>query len=353
MRAYLHYSHTLDPVRWMREYQQGLLPDKLPYGLDRIAEFGVEVTLRSRPQTGALPGVGQRGTRLLTGGLELPDLVRNREERRAADVVLCWDERAGAYAAARSHLPGEPPVATGVVWLTDLEHAGVGRRWPAVRGLASAACIFVNAAAQLDVLERWGVPPERRHFIHMAVDADFWGAERFEPEPDLVVGAGNDRHRDHSLLVEAVRGLRERRPAARIELATHHPVDVPEGLGLRHPRLDHREMRGLYGRGSVVALAVQPNLHLSGLTVVLEAMAAGRPVVVTEMPGISDYVVHGETGLLVQRDPNAIADALEAVLSDPDRAYEMGRSGRARLEARFTTRHLAEGLAGLLRSVGK
>jgi len=112
-------------------------------------------------------------------------------------------------------------------------------------------------------------------------------------------------------------------------------------------------MRELYARASVVALSVKPNLHLSGLTVVLEAMASRRPVVVTEMPGISEYVVHGETGFLVPRDADALADALEVVLSDPERAEEMGHAGRVRLESRFTTQHLAEGLAGLLHAVGK
>jgi glycosyltransferase involved in cell wall biosynthesis len=349
----VHYSHTLDPAGWIRDYENGLVPDKLPYGLDRIADYGIDLTVRSRPRSGVVRRQAERASRFMTGGFELPDLVRNRNERRAADVVLCWDERAGAFAAARSHFPGEPPVATGVVWMTDLERTGLDRRLPAIRGLASAACVYVNAPAQLDVLARWGVPPDRRHFIHMAVDADFWGAEPIEPELDLIVGAGNDRHRDHQLLVEAVRQLRARRPTARLELATHHPVDVPSGVGLRYPHRDHRQMRELYGRASVVALAVKQNLHLSGLTVVLEAMAAGRPVVVTEMPGIAEYVIQGETGFLVSRDAGAIVDALETVLADPERANEMGRLGRARVANRFTTRHLAGNLAALLHSVGK
>ncbi len=352
-RAYLHFPHTLDPAHWSREYEAGRVPDRLPYGLNRLVDFGVEISVRDLPRGGPIRQVAARGSRLLTGGFELPDLLRNRTERRAADVVLCWDERAGAYAATRSRIHGEPPVATGVVWLTDFGGRGLGRRAPAVRALASADCIYVNAPAQLDVLARWGVPEDRRHFLFMAVDQEFWGAASSRPEPGLVVGAGNDRHRDHRLLVEAIRRLHMRRPTTRLELATHHQVEVPANLGIRHPQLNHCGMRTLYARATAVALCVTPNLHLSGLTVVLEAMAAGRPVVVTEMPGIRDYVVDGETGFLVNRDPEAIADALELLLVDSDRASTMGRAGRERLDQNFTTQHLAEGLAGLIHTIGK
>jgi glycosyltransferase involved in cell wall biosynthesis len=350
-RAYLHYSHTVDPAEWASRHEQGLVPDRLPYGLDRMGEFGVSVSTRGLPRVGKARGLAQRATRLATGGFELPDLVRDRHERCSADVVVCWDERAGAFAAARSRLPGEPPVATGVVWLTDF--ARLGRRSAAARALASAACIYVNAPAQLDVLTAWGVPPDRVHFIYMAVDADFWRTEGIEPEAALVVGSGNDRHRDHALLVEAMKRLRARRASARLELATHHDVDIPGPLGVRHPHCTHLQMRDLYGRASVVALAVHPNLHLSGLTVLLESMACARPVVATETPGMSEYVTNGTTGLLVDRDPEAIAAAIEALLADPERAREMGRAAREAFERDFTTRHLARNLAALLQAVAK
>jgi glycosyltransferase involved in cell wall biosynthesis len=185
----------------------------------------------------------------------------------------------------------------------------------------------------------------------MGVDAQFWSEAGAEPEPGLVVGAGNDRHRDHELLVRATGILRARRSAAHLALATHHPVPVGRPLGVRYPRLDHRAMRTLYGRASVVALAVRPNLHLSGLTTILEAMACSRPVVATETPGMSEYVAHGETGLLVPRDAAKLAAAVEGLLRDPERARELGRRGREVLEERFTTAHLAAGLAEVFHGV--
>jgi glycosyltransferase involved in cell wall biosynthesis len=55
-----------------------------------------------------------------------------------------------------------------------------------------------------------------------------------------------------------------------------------------------------------------------------------KPVVATEVGGISDIVVNGETGLLVeQRDPSALAGAIACLLDDPAFAERLGRNGYA------------------------
>ncbi|MBU1743055.1 MAG: glycosyltransferase family 4 protein, partial [Proteobacteria bacterium] len=70
---------------------------------------------------------------------------------------------------------------------------------------------------------------------------------------------------------------------------------------------------------------------------VLEAMAMARPVVVTRAPGCLEVVQAGRTGLVVdQDDDQALAEALIELLTDPDRAREMGRRGLARVEAEYS-----------------
>jgi len=71
--------------------------------------------------------------------------------------------------------------------------------------------------------------------------------------------------------------------------------------------------------------------------VVLEAMAAGRPVVATPVGGTPEVVSDGETGLLVPpRDPQALAAALRRVLEDRGLAERLAAAGRRRVEEHFT-----------------
>jgi glycosyltransferase involved in cell wall biosynthesis len=71
--------------------------------------------------------------------------------------------------------------------------------------------------------------------------------------------------------------------------------------------------------------------------VVLEGMALARPVIATRGGGIPDIVVEGETGTIVAPgDADALAEAVAALAADPDRAAEMGRRGRMRLESHFS-----------------
>ncbi|TKX77220.1 glycosyltransferase, partial [Halorubrum sp. SD626R] len=82
----------------------------------------------------------------------------------------------------------------------------------------------------------------------------------------------------------------------------------------------------------------------------LEGMAFGLPAVASRAGGASDVVTDGETGFLITPDdPGGVADALDALASDPDRLAEMSRAARRRYERhpdwRETTarvrRHLA------------
>ena len=83
-------------------------------------------------------------------------------------------------------------------------------------------------------------------------------------------------------------------------------------------------------------LFVLPSLYEGFGIAILEAMAAGKPVVATAVGGIPEFVVPGETGLLVEAgNAAALADAIRSLLRDPERARQMGIQGRARVLAAF------------------
>lgn len=89
--------------------------------------------------------------------------------------------------------------------------------------------------------------------------------------------------------------------------------------------VDDSRLVELYNQAQVVVYA--PVREPFGL-VALEAMACGTAVVAVREGGTQETVQHKETGLLVQRDPRAFAQAILALLADPARAARYGRNGR-------------------------
>jgi len=84
-------------------------------------------------------------------------------------------------------------------------------------------------------------------------------------------------------------------------------------------------------------------------TVIIEAMAAARPVVSTRLAGIPESVVHGGTGLLVPpEDTMALAEALSRLIEDAKLRLHYGRAGRARIEQHFRIQHTVAPLIELL-----
>jgi glycosyltransferase involved in cell wall biosynthesis len=71
--------------------------------------------------------------------------------------------------------------------------------------------------------------------------------------------------------------------------------------------------------------------------VVIEAMAASKPVVASRVGGIPEFVIHEETGLLVtENNPQELAKALLAILKSKERIEMMGRAGLRRVEQHYS-----------------
>ena len=87
-------------------------------------------------------------------------------------------------------------------------------------------------------------------------------------------------------------------------------------------------------------------------TAVLEAMATGIPVVATDAGSIPEVVESGRNGLVVpQREPTAIADAVESLLRDPEGRQRLGRSGAADIRSRFDVRDCEEAFHARVRAL--
>jgi glycosyltransferase involved in cell wall biosynthesis len=152
-------------------------------------------------------------------------------------------------------------------------------------------------------------------------------------------------HKGYDDLVQALALIAERLPNTRCLVVG----EAPRKRYLRH-LLDLAERHAVKDRLTLVGfredvacllqamdLVVLPS-HSEGLPItILEAMAAGKPVVATAVGGIPEVVRNGETGLLVPpRDPQRMAEAAIRLLQSPALARLMGEAGRKQVEAGFT-----------------
>lgn len=87
--------------------------------------------------------------------------------------------------------------------------------------------------------------------------------------------------------------------------------------------------------------------------VMLEAMAAARPIVATDTHGAAEIVIDGETGIRVAcNDPGALADALARLAVDPARARQMGEAGHGRLRSEYAPARVGSALVAALNQLG-
>jgi len=96
--------------------------------------------------------------------------------------------------------------------------------------------------------------------------------------------------------------------------------------------------------------------NVDGLpNVLLESMAAGRATVASRVAGIPEVIEDGQDGLLVpQKDVPALAEAICALLSNPDLRARLGSAARHKIAGRLTWTHTGERIAAILQScVGK
>ena len=95
-------------------------------------------------------------------------------------------------------------------------------------------------------------------------------------------------------------------------------------------------------------LFVLPSIFEGLPLIVLEAMAAARPVVATRVCGTAETVRDGETGRLVEaRNPSALADAIVEALTQPAKAAQWGRAGQSLYWSEFTAARMARQTAAL------
>jgi starch synthase len=227
-----------------------------------------------------------------------------------------------------------------------------------VAATSATAVVAVSEGMRADVHAAYpDVPPERIRVIRNGIDTTEYAPDA---GTDVLVKHGIDPFRPYIIFVGRItrqkglpvllRAASALDASAQLVLCAGAP-DTPElaaevadlVAGLRESRSGVTWIPEMLPRPSVVQLLTHalafacPSVYEPLGIVNLEAMACGTAVVGSLVGGIPEVVDDGVTGLLVPPDdPAALADALNALLRDPDRARGYGDAGRARAVGEFS-----------------
>jgi glycosyltransferase involved in cell wall biosynthesis len=297
-----------------------------------------------------IPKAGRLASLLLRLDVELfshrlVDLVSS------ADYQIDVLQGAGLYPAvaarARAGIPvvvraqgGSPPAP--FVPLVSQASAIIGDGWDAenFEKCTGRALVEIPGGVDLDAFHR--VPSTVRSSLNLGDAEVVLYVGRFAPLKNV------------ALLIDAFSRLAHRRGQARLLLVGDGPLEPAlrkqaAVLGVQDRivfagSIPNQQLAPYYSAADVFAL---PSKFDNSPNAVLEAMACEVPVVATNVGGVPRYVSDGETGLLVEPDAAALAEALEQLLSDASLRSRLVTSGLEMVRARFSWRQSAERLIAL------
>jgi glycosyltransferase involved in cell wall biosynthesis len=235
-------------------------------------------------------------------------------------------------------------------------------------GALSSVLVTVSESVKEDLVALGVAPPHRIRVVRLGLELEPLtgllprGSLRreagFADEAPLVGLVGRlVPVKDVPTFVRAARLLLERRPDVRFSIVGDGEERAAlEALvraqGLADAVCFHgwrRDLPAVYGDLDVV---VNCSRNEGTPVALIEALAAGRPVVATAVGGTPDLLGDGGFGTLVApQDPVALADGIESALSDPQPARDRAQAGRAHVLAHHAVPRLLRDLDGLYREL--
>jgi glycosyltransferase involved in cell wall biosynthesis len=255
-------------------------------------------------------------------------------------------------------------------WIDGMDDPYDRLCWDAIRERGAEVDAFVSVShfyAEL-MTRKLGVGSERIRVVHIGVDVDGYPQAPLAFDPPTIgylarmsessgLGAlveafarlkGDPRHADLKLCITGgktadddgfLQSIRQRLAAGNLAADVEF---VP----------DFDRTRRVEFLSSLSVLSVPETEQTAFGLYVLEALASGVPVVQPRLGAFPELVEATGGGVLyAPGDETGLAEALESLLVDPERARELGRRGRAAVTENFSLERMAEGLSGVYRSV--
>jgi len=283
-------------------------------------------------------------------GFDFIHTWRNRAEMLRSDVIWTHTEQEWLSAALMLLLSGRkagadssPLLLAQSVWLLDKWPSyGIVRKWLYRKLMARADQLTTLASENAALCKRY-FNRDAKPLLYGLNTRDFpvKAPTEWKPHSPIRIAAiGNDRDRDWDTLIRAF-GNDARYT---VKLATRRRIPA----SLRAPNVEIalfsgiRKQHELYDWADVIVVPLRPNTHASGITVMLEAAAVGKPMVVTDVGALQDYFPAGEAAYIPPFNPSALRDAVDRLAAAPVEALRQAQAAAAGLLSRdLTTQHYA------------
>jgi glycosyltransferase involved in cell wall biosynthesis len=273
-------------------------------------------------------------------------------QARQHSVVFTWSERAGIpFSAYHRFLPlGEKFVTMFQCWSPRQELA-----ISTLKLFQVMDTIIVHCRSMQQNLIRLGAPEDRVKLIHYSIDQDFFAPRTdIEPKNNVIMSIGESRSRDYSSLFKAVKGLPVTLEVAGFghwyarEKNNSQDGIIPENVTmLKH--LPQRELRNKYASSQFVVIPVHDLVYSAGATASMEAGSMARAVIAFRSRGIADYIIDGETGILVEPgNDQAMREAIQYLLANPKEAKRLGENARQRILDELNLENYVENIIDVL-----
>ncbi len=284
-------------------------------------------------------------------------LIRHLRRKKYRIVHTHLFDRQGRVAA---FLAGIPIVITTYHLVTD---------WDTTGGIASKALVYIDSLTsrlndriiavseevKRNAIVKGNIPRERIVTVLNGIDVESYrtddGAGRLRKDLDLegkrvLLAIGRlVEQKGHVYLVQAARLIRETCPEVAVLIVGEGPLEKRLEEEIRENRLDdcvrllgpRRDIANLFALSEVF---VMPSLFEGLPITLLEAMAARKPIVATEVEGIRETLENGYDSLLVPpKDPRSLADALTRILSDKELRDSVSSGAETKAREKFDIRH--------------
>lgn len=335
INVFVHLAYGFGEERWSERWDLGLLKgfnERSPYGYRHAEALNCKIRYSVDCNEGLL-GKFTRGLGRVALGFDFVHAWRNREAILAADVVWTHTESQSLAVAFLLRLYGvksSPRLIAQTIWLMDEWRRTPGIKKWLYRILLSRADVLTFHSEINAKMAREVFPGHDVRVVHFGISKEYVRAvPEFRREgPIRVLSAGNDRHRDWPILIAAVANDER----FELEVLTKARIDTGGAGNIRvSTPSDNKALLAAFDSADIVVVPLKSNMHASGITVVLEAITRGIPVICSQEGGIDGYFSNLELRFISENSSAEILIALGEFYNKPEVFLARAKAAQAKV----------------------